>query len=79
VRDALVSLDERIAPLARAAGELGNPTWGSLMRAGNDKSLYARQVERYADVYLSRVSNFLYETPFGFLRAARPSLPHDPA
>jgi HAD superfamily 5'-nucleotidase-like hydrolase len=78
VRDALVALDERIAPLARAAGELGNPIWGSLMRAGNDKSLFARQVERYADVYLSRVSNFLYETPYGFLRSARPSLPHDP-
>ena len=48
------------------------------MRAGSDKSLFARQVERYADVYMSRVSNFLYQTPFGFLRANRPSLPHDP-
>lgn len=70
-------LDARIAPLARAAGELGNPTWGPLMRAGNDKSLFARQVERYADVYTSRVSNFLAETPFAYLRAARGSLPHD--
>ncbi len=49
------------------------------MRAGNDKSLFARQVERYADVYTSRASNFLYETPYAFLRAARGSLPHDPA
>jgi len=71
-------LDERIAPLAQAAAELGNPTWGSLMRAGNDKSLYARQVERYADIYTSRVSNFLHHTPFVFLRAPRGSLPHDP-
>jgi hypothetical protein len=70
-------LDGRIAPLAKAAGELGNPTWGPLMRAGNDKSLFARQVERYADVYTSRVSNFLAATPFAYLRAARGSLPHD--
>ena len=49
------------------------------MRAGNDKSLFARQVERYADVYTSRVSNLRYETPFGYLRAARGSLPHDNA
>ena len=70
-------LDDKIAPLARAAGELGNPTWGPLMRAGNDKSLFARQVERYADVYTSRVSNFRSETPFAYLRAARGSLPHD--
>ena len=77
-RDALVALDEKISPLARKAGKLGNARWGSLMRAGSDKSLFARQVERYADVYMSRVSNFLYQTPFGYLRANRPSLPHDP-
>jgi 5'-nucleotidase len=70
-------LDARIAPLARSTGEMGNPAWGPLMRAGNDKSLFARQVERYADVYTSRVSNFLAQTPFAYLRAARGSLPHD--
>lgn len=70
-------LDAVISPLARASGEMGNSTWGPLMRAGNDKSLFARQVERYADVYTSRVSNLLAETPFAYLRAARGSLPHD--
>jgi HAD superfamily 5'-nucleotidase-like hydrolase len=75
----IFQLDERIAPLARAATELGNPTWGPLMRAGNDKSLFARQVERYADVYTSRVSNLRHQTPYGYLRAARGSLPHDQA
>jgi HAD superfamily 5'-nucleotidase-like hydrolase len=72
------ALDARIAPLAQSAAELGNATWGPLMRAGNDKSLYARQVERYADIYTSRVSNFLHHTPFVYLRAPRGSLPHDP-
>jgi hypothetical protein len=72
-------LDAMIAPLAQAAAGLGNPIWGPLMRAGNDKSLFARQVERYADVYTSRVSNFQAETPFAYLRAARGSLPHDNA
>jgi 5'-nucleotidase len=70
-------LDERIGPLARAAGEIGNRRWGPLMRAGNDKSLFARQVERYADIYTSRVSNLGLRTPFAYLRAARTSLPHD--
>ena len=74
-----IALDSTIGPLAKASGELGNGTWGPLMRAGNDKSLFARQVERYADVYTSRVSNFGYETPFAYLRAARGSLPHDAA
>jgi 5'-nucleotidase len=70
-------LDSRISPLARSSGEMGNLTWGPLMRGGNDKSLFARQVERYADIYTSRVSNFLAQTPFAYLRAARGSLPHD--
>jgi HAD superfamily 5'-nucleotidase-like hydrolase len=76
---AVNEIDEEIAPLARAATEQGNPTWGPLMRAGIDKSLFARQVEKYADVYTSRVSNFRAETPYGYLRAARGSLPHDRA
>ena len=34
---------------------------------------------RYADIYTSRVSNFLYATPYVYLRSPRGSLPHDPA
>jgi len=77
LRSELVALDSRIGPLAREAGQLANPTWGLLMRAGNDKSHLARQIERYADVYMSRVSNLLHYTPFVYLRSPRGSLPHD--
>jgi hypothetical protein len=79
LRVELDALDPKIAPLAKASTELSNPIWGLLMRAGNDKSHLARQVERYADVYTSRVSNFLLATPFVYLRSPRGSLPHDPA
>ena len=78
LRERLVALDAEIAPRARASSALSNPVWGLLMRAGNDKSHLARQVERYADVYTSRVSNFLLATPFVYLRSQRGSLPHDP-
>lgn len=77
VRIGIAELDDRIAPLAIAAGTLSNEKWGLLMRSGVDKSLYARQVERYADVYTSRVSNFRSATPYAFLRAFRSPLPHD--
>jgi 5' nucleotidase family len=37
--------------------------WGYLSRAGlNDKSQFTRQIEKYADIYTSRVSNFLRYT-----------------
>jgi hypothetical protein len=47
------------------------------MRAGNDKSQLARQIETHADLYTSRVSNLFHLTPFGYLRAGRGVLPHD--
>jgi HAD superfamily 5'-nucleotidase-like hydrolase len=77
IREELHVLDSEIAPIATAASRLNNSRWGLLMRAGNDKSHLARQVERYADIYMSRVSNFLYQTPFQYLRSPRGGLPHD--
>ena len=73
----LKQLDQVIAPLAQASSELNNPIWGLLLRAGNDKSYLAYQMERYADIYTSRVSNFLAATPFAYLRSPKGSLPHD--
>jgi hypothetical protein len=79
LRAATEALDVRIAPMARRSGHIGHEHWGPLLRAGNDKSRLARQIERHADVYTSRVSNLQHLTPFGYLRAARGSLPHDDA
>jgi hypothetical protein len=70
-------LDDQIGPLAQASGMLFNPRWGLLTRAGNDKSYLTRILEGYADIYMTRVSNFLYQTPFAYLRSTRSSLPHD--
>ncbi|MFQ5554742.1 MAG: HAD-IG family 5'-nucleotidase [Acidimicrobiia bacterium] len=78
-RSAISELDDEIAPLAVAAGAIRNEAWGPLMRAGIDKSLFARQVERYADAYASRVSNLLAPGPHAMLRAQRVDLPHDAA
>ncbi|MBI3556850.1 MAG: HAD-IG family 5'-nucleotidase [Deltaproteobacteria bacterium] len=77
LRARIDALDVNIGPLAQAAAELSNPLWGLLLRAGNDKSYLAFQLERYADIYTSRVSNFLATTPFAYLRSPRGSLPHD--
>jgi 5'-nucleotidase len=71
------ALDARVSPLVAAQGTHGNDRWGSLFRAGNDKSHLARQVERYADFYTSRVSNLMWATPHAYLRSDRGNLPHD--
>lgn len=77
LRTRLAELDEKIGPLARASGHVFNDRWGPSMRAGNDMSFLARQMESYADIYTSRVSNLLYATPYGYLRSQRGLLPHD--
>jgi len=78
LRAEIETIDGRVAPLARKASELGSTRWGALLRSGNDKSHLARQVERSADIYTSRVSNFLFATPFAYLRSRRGTMPHDP-
>ncbi|KAL3727894.1 hypothetical protein ACJRO7_032612 [Eucalyptus globulus] len=71
-------LDNKIAPLLETDGELFNKRWGYLSRAGLwDKSHLMRQIEKYADIYTSRVSNFLHYTPFMYFRSQEQSLAHD--
>jgi HAD superfamily 5'-nucleotidase-like hydrolase len=77
LRTAIEAIDQRVGPLAKRAVEAFNPRWGTPLRSGYDTSHLARQVERSADIYTSRVSNFLYATPFAYLRARRGSMPHD--
>ncbi|MEZ4460473.1 MAG: HAD-IG family 5'-nucleotidase [bacterium] len=77
LRAKLQEIDAQIGPLASADGSEFNQRWGYLMRAGNDKSHLTRQTERYADIYMSRVSNLGAYTPFMFFRSPRGSLPHD--
>jgi HAD superfamily 5'-nucleotidase-like hydrolase len=72
-----MALDKEIVPLAKESNRLMSDKWGLMMRAGNDKSNLARQIEEYADIYMSRVSNFLFKTPNAYLRSTRSSLPHD--
>lgn len=79
LRGAINLIDDKVGPLAKLASEVGNVHWGPIMWAGNDKSHFARQVERYADVYTSRVSNFTFASPFVYLRSPRGTMPHDHA
>ena len=77
IRAELLEIDAKLGPLARRSSELAHPRWGLLMRAGNDKSHLARQIEKNADIYTAKVSNLLAQTPFVYLRSPRGSLPHD--
>jgi HAD superfamily 5'-nucleotidase-like hydrolase len=77
LRARIERLDDEIGPLALTVGSIFNETWGPLMSSGADRSHLARQLEKSADIYTSRVSNLLFQTPFAYLRAPRGRMPHD--
>ncbi len=54
-----------------------NPHWGPLFREGYEISKFGEQVEAYACVYTSRVSNFRFYSPMQYFRGPRDRMPHE--
>jgi 5'-nucleotidase len=54
-----------------------NTYWGLVFKEGNENSRFGEQVEDYADLYTSRVSNFLYYSPMQVFRSPRATMPHE--
>ena len=54
-----------------------NAYWGLVFKEGNENSRFGEQVEDYADLYTSRVSNFLYYSPMQVFRSPRATMAHE--
>lgn len=54
-----------------------NVYWGRVFRERNEPSMFGAQVGHYADIYTSRVSNFLAYSPGQQFRAPRQVMPHE--
>jgi hypothetical protein len=54
-----------------------NSHWGSCLREGNENSRFGEQVNDYADLYTSRVSNFGPYSPLRYFRSPRRPMPHE--
>jgi HAD superfamily 5'-nucleotidase-like hydrolase len=52
-------------------------TWGQLMKTGHQNSRFAAQVENYACLYTSQLTNLLNYSPNFSFRSARDFMPHD--
>ncbi len=83
-KDALDSLRVRHGLMAEEVHSLEaslerayNPYWGSCLREDNENSRFGEQVNDYADLYTSRVSNFLSYSPLRYFRAPRRPMPHE--
>jgi hypothetical protein len=70
-------LIDRIRSIAAEVDARFHPIWGPLMKSGNEHSIFGEQVERYACLYTSRVTNFLAYSPVQYHRAPHDRLPHE--
>lgn len=54
-----------------------NPHWGEIMRAGQEESRFAGQVEKYACIYMAKISDLKEYSPRAYFRPAKRILPHE--
>ncbi len=77
LRAAIETAQAELERLERLVDHAFNPYWGAIFREGSENSRFGEQVENYACVYTSRVSNFLAYSPLRFFRAAADHMPHE--
>jgi HAD superfamily 5'-nucleotidase-like hydrolase len=79
LRKAARALDAEIETLAAQVENGFNRHWGLLFKEGNENSRFGEQIEDYACLYTSRVSNFLAYSPMQYFRAPRAAMAHERA
>ena len=77
VRARLRAADAELATLEKRTDTRFHTYWGSLLKEGNEQSSFGAQVEEYACVYTSRVSNFLSYSPQQYFRSPRDVMAHE--
>jgi len=77
LRDRAVLMETEVDSLEQRIDRAYNPHWGSCLREGNENSRFGEQVNDYADLYTSRVSNFGPYSPLRYFRAPRRPMPHE--
>ena len=77
MRTQIRTIDDELDRLEHEVEQAFNPFWGPLLKAAAENSRFGQQVEDFACVYTSRVSNFLQYAPFQHFRSPRDHLPHE--
>ncbi len=70
-------IDKSISPLLKQQQNIFNPLWGEVMRTGIEESYFAYQVDRFACVYMAKLSELLATSPRTYFRSWRRPLAHD--
>ena len=70
-------LDAQLTKLIKEQQAFFNPKWERIFRAGAEESYFAYQVDRFACIYMEKLSDLLECSPITYFRANRRLLAHD--
>ena len=73
----ITALDIEISKLLKEQSAFYNPRWDRIFRAGAEESYFAYQVDRFACIYMEKLSDLLALSPLNYFRANRRLLAHD--
>ncbi|AHE68030.1 HAD-IG family 5'-nucleotidase [Legionella oakridgensis] len=73
----LITVDKEITQLLHEQQAFYNRKWERVFRAGAEESYFAYQVDRYACIYMEKLSDLLDHSPLTYFRANRRLLAHD--
>jgi len=73
----ITTLDTQISKLLKEQSAFFNPNWDRIFRAGAEESYFAYQVDRFACIYMEKLSDLLAISPINYFRANRRLLAHD--
>lgn len=77
LQNQITQLDVKISKLLQEQSSFYNPKWDRVFRAGAEESYFAYQVDRFACIYMEKLSDFLKLSPITYFRANRRALAHD--
>lgn len=73
----ITAIDKKLSKLIRLRHQYFNANWGETMRAGQEPSRLAGQIEKYACIYMAKIADFIDYSPRTYFRPKRKPLPHD--
>jgi HAD superfamily 5'-nucleotidase-like hydrolase len=77
LRRALKEAGDEAEALEKRVESGFNACWGLMFKEGTENSRFGEQVEQYACIYTSRISNLLAYSPMQYFRSPRGFMPHE--
>lgn len=74
----IMVVDKKVRNLIHEQQTYFNLKWDRIFRAGAEESYFAYQVNRYACIYMEKLSDLFDDSPLTYFRAKRRLLAHDP-